>query len=898
MRLCSAACTKPLKRGTIAACLRYCSASIRPGEEGTGRDLVQMIEGMGRQVAALGVVACAFSGALLSLGATTVHADQASIELAVAPEWKGTMAVGAWMPLQVSVHNKGQEFRGRIEVSTPAPVGNSNGTHCTVTPSGATSCYTNFKSGGGTAGMVTDAVPVVLAAGVTKTLTLTVLPSSASVHTAVIGDDGGVVVSVDTNLDVSFASDRAVIGVVSSDGGALDAMGAVRLPGSAQVQVVHIPAATLPDSTAPLSGFDVIVLDQVATDTLSAAQVRSLDGYVAGGGSLLLLAGDASAKATLAGLPADLLPATLGGSTAHVTLATLSAEMGVSAPSSPVTAQVVRAGGSVAWRDGGTPILVVGHHGSGQTALLSIDPGAEPLASWSGTATLLRELVVRTTHAIGPGGRARYTTNGLPGNNQSVRAQLANENGDLAGAVSLVPGVTLPVALTLGLLAAAYVVVVGPLSYVVLTRLRRRDLFWVTVPVLAIGTTWVAYATGLGASGRGLTLSEVRLVHLTANSDLATVDSFTAAFSPHGGGYELTLPGSSMVTGLPASNDPGDVRVAAAGDQVVAQFQSPAAALRGYSATRDAQLGGRLDASLHDDGQTLSGTVTNHLGVDLSDVLVLSPGGASTTIGELRNGQTTWVSAYHPINIGGTSCCGPGFSWGGPGVTTSDPTAYRRSQLLNALNNLGVETQIPVLVGLARSPLLGNDVHGNDVDVSVLDAVMIPLSGDASATASLRALPATPVDTTDAADTGSYAPGAQGDSVYELSLPGGRAWANVSVHVAPNSCTGFCKGGIAFGGNGGPIPLPVQGPAGTSYGGVQVQPMPSRPANAGSGFSVQAFDVRALRWVEIQKALSGSVDVAVSDVTRFVDDDGNLMVRVIGASGAQVNVSADPARAA
>ena len=61
--------------------------------------------------------------------------------------------------------------------------------------------------------------------------------------------------------------------------------------------------------------------------------------------------------------------------------------------------------------------------------------------------------------------------------------------------------------------------------------------------------------------------------------------------------------------------------------------------------------------------------------------------------------------------------------------------------------------------------------------------------------------------------------------------------------------------------------------------------------------AVQAFDVHALRWVEVQSLQSGSADVPLGDVSRFVDDDGNLMVRIVGASTASVNLSADPARA-
>jgi hypothetical protein len=871
---------------------------------------VQTIGGKARRAARLGVTACVLSGALASIGATAVHADQASIEMAVAPAWKGTLAVGSWVPLQVTVHNKGQEFRGRIEVSTSAPVGNGGGgaNRCFASPNGGTTCTTLLgpKGGGqsGSAGTVTYTAPVVLAAGVTKTLTLTVLPSGSSVHTQVVGDDGSVAVGGETNLDVSFGSDHAVIGVVSSDGGALDALGSVHLPGGAQVQVVHIPTATLPESAAPLGGFDVLAFEAVPTDTLSAAQRHALEGYVAGGGSLLLVAGDPYAKATLAGLPVDLLPATLAGGTTHVGLAALSAQMGVKAPSAPATALVVRPKGTVALRDGGSPILVVGRHGAGQTALLTLDPGAEPLASWSGTATLLRELVVRTTRAVAGNGSARFSS-GSFGNGLGVRAQLANETGSVAGAVSLVPGVTLPAALALGLLAVAYVVVVGPVSYVVLSRLRRRDLFWVTVPVLAIGTTVIAYATGLGASGRGLTLSEVRLVHLATDSNRATVDSFTAAFSPHGGDYELVLPGTSMVSGLPAGSDAGEVKVVPAGDQVVAQFQSPAAALRGYSATRDAQLGGRLDAALHDDGQTLTGTVTNHLGVDLSDVQIVTAGGASTTIGELGNGQTTQVSVSRPLFASGGG--GSAFSGGFPGMTLNDPTAYRRAQVLNALQQIGTGMDSPVLVGLARSPLLDSDVRGDNLDVSVLDAVVIPLSGTESTTASLRSMPATPVDTTDAISTATYGPGIQGDSMYELSLPGGRAWTNLSVHISTNGCNAkLCvtHGGPVFNGGfvGGVPAMPAApGSSGSSSGGVARPvpvPVPIAPSYAPSGtFSVQAFDVHALRWVEIQTGLSGSVEFAVGDVSRFVDDDGNLMVRVIGANTASVSLSADPARA-
>jgi len=848
-----------------------------------------------RSLATLGGLLAVVAAATMP---AVARADSSPIDLSVTDGWTGTLGGGSWLPVVVTLHNRGGDFRGQVVLTVQG--GDGSTSRCFVTHGGKGTFCQSFGNGNQSGSDADYAAPVALAAGVTKTVTFTVLAGSPSVHVRVLDDGGHVAVATDHDLDVSFGGQRTVVAVVSTSSGSLDNLATVRTTAGQTVEVVHLRPGDLPAQGVPLASFDAVVLDHAPTDTLSSGQRQAIVDYVEGGGALLIIGGS-DAKATLAGLPAGLAPVTYQGTTSIHGMPQLAAMVGNAGLDATVPAVRVQPHGTVAFREGELPLLIVARRGLGQVAFAAVDPGAQPLASWAGDQTLLRRLLLRTISAQGGGPQSTVSFSGSPGT--QAHTTLAAEMGPVGQAVALIPGIGLPDASVLGLMLVGYIVVAGPLSYMVLRRLRRRDLLWVTAPAIAVVATVLAYSTGLGTSGRGLTINEVRVLHIEPGSDRATVDAFAMVFSPHGGTHEVRLDGSPYVTSLPGGNT-GQLTAMPQNTPVIAQLTSAAASLSGYSATRTAQLNGGITADLHDDGVTTTGTVTNRLDADLVDAYVVDPDGQVTSIGTVARGQTIQVHADHRasgfnrgMNYGG----GYAMPLLGSGITAR--RQYLQQQVVSALQTSGAEAGRgrPVLVALAANPLLPNDVSGDGVDATVLDAVVVPLAADVSGT--VNSMAAALVDGSDS--TAGDGSGASGWGVYEASLPTGGGWKDLTVAVDA-SCGPETS---CILGNGppisvAPVPLQVLPPGaggsvgfGIASGSGQAS---SGPGGSGSSAAVQVYNVHTQTWVELGTGLTGTQQYHVGNPRDYVDADGNVWIRVEGAGAPSpdaVRISADPSGA-
>ena len=834
-------------------------------------------------------VALAASGGLL-LTPVGARAATPPVQITgVRTPWTGTLHQSAWLPIEIGLRGGTSEFDGTVVVAVNPPQGSGPG--CFSTGNGSTICRGgSYFNNGGPAANVEYRQPVVLAPGVTKTVTMTVLPGAATVSVRVEDGGGNSVASLATELDVSASTDHAVVAVVSADPGAFDPLGAVHLPGTGGVSVVHLQSAELPASGAVLASYDLLVIDGASTDTLAPQQRQALSDYVARGGSLLITGG-AAARAALAGLPAGLAPVTLQGTATLADLAGWRATFGLPALAGPLVASAVQPHGTVAMREQGLPLLTVAGYGSGHVAFLALDPAVEPLRSWSGTPTLLRQLMVRSGQPSNSNGSVQVTKFG--GN--SAHALLANENSVLSSAVQTVPGVSLPDPAVLGALLAGYVVVVGPLAYVLLRRLRRRDLLWVTVPVIAGVATFLAYSTGLGASGRGLTLTEVRVLQMSPGSSRAQVDSFATVFSPHGGTHSMQLLGDPIVTSLPGA-DQSILTVNAGESPEQVDVHTDIATLRGWSGTRSATVPGGIQASLHFNGSILSGSITNQMASDLTDVNIIVGGTSNVDLGSLARGATQQLNVSLPppgqgfrgyVNQGGCFGCQPPL-----GSSRADRELYLRNQVFSDVQAVAgmVGGGVPVLVGVATNPLLPGDVQGEGVDQRPIDAVVVPLSVPVDTAKAVTNAAATLVDVDTTSGT-TFASPANNTAVYEASLPGGpSAWRFVSASVDTGCYSG--KPCVTTWSSG--VCSPGVGCGGSSGGGFSIAPAPQTvplPVPLGIapmirvGPTVQVYDLEAQRWVGVATTLSGNLtNFGVPDLRRDMDADGNVWFRIVGGN--------------
>src|SRR5207237_520605 len=203
------------------------------------------------------------------------------------------------------------------------------------------------------------------------------------------------------------------------------------------------------------------------------------------GGALLLGTGGSWHK-TLAGLPPARLPMQGTGSTVLASASTWGpgrVEVGTG---------TVAAGSSIWLADRDRPLLVESSVGAGSVEMATFDWTQDSITSWSGSAALLRQALVRSTY-----GNLRNQTPGVAAiAKMGVGNSIANKGGALTSVLGNLPALNLPAWWVIGTLVLLYVLLVGPVNYFVLRALNRRALAVVTVAASAI----VGAAGGPGAS--------------------------------------------------------------------------------------------------------------------------------------------------------------------------------------------------------------------------------------------------------------------------------------------------------------------------------------------------------------------------------------------------------------
>lgn len=229
-------------------------------------------------------------------GATLVRADVPSMNVALG--FNSRYRDGDWIPVQVTLKNPGSDFNGSIALNIPAPYsGYSN------TQSSSTNRYQQTISlSTGAQKQVTLYVPLMLGAvGATQTIGVDLL------------DTNGQKIATQTSTLRSLGPNDILVGVLSDQTSGITALGQVTQPNqTASVFEEPLNATNMPKSAAVLKNFDMIVLDNFTTSSLSKDQFTALENWVSQGGNLVVVGGP-EWRRTLSPLPASLLPVDIAG---------------------------------------------------------------------------------------------------------------------------------------------------------------------------------------------------------------------------------------------------------------------------------------------------------------------------------------------------------------------------------------------------------------------------------------------------------------------------------------------------------------------------------------------------------------------------------------------------------
>ncbi len=408
-----------------------------------------------------------------------------------------------WLPLRVALENPGGDLRGRLVVR-PETSGSA------------------FAS--------TFSTPVDLPARATQNILFYAVASDLTnqVRVELLDEEGAVLASSSAPLQRIQQPDHLAVVITDATAGAVDLSG-VRSGSFLGVQA-FMRIEDLPDQSGLFDAVDMLVVSDTDTGGVSDAQRDVLRQWVMNGGHLIVTGG-AEWQATVAGL-ADLLPlrATavqdveglrafsrwLGGDSALADR-TLIAMGELSADADVLLAD-----------EQGLPLVVRRIMGAGVVDFVSASPNALPLRGWS----VLPELW--------------YTlASSAPGQPSWGYGILRWDRA--AEAARILPGFDLlPDILPLLVFVALYIVLIGPINYLVLNRINRREWAWFTIPLLILVFTAAAYALGTNLRGTEVTLNQMTLVRSWADSPVSRLDAVIGMLSPQRAVYGLQIDNAAV----------------------------------------------------------------------------------------------------------------------------------------------------------------------------------------------------------------------------------------------------------------------------------------------------------------------------------------------------------------
>ncbi|HEX6292447.1 MAG TPA: hypothetical protein VFZ66_24895 [Herpetosiphonaceae bacterium] len=439
---------------------------------------------------------------LLALWPARGSAQQNAVTWQIEAGFNGSYKAGTWFPVVVTISNTGADLRGTLSVQLRSGSALSYRQAIDLPQGAKKRVVIHVKSDANDGGSVRADVT--------------------------LRDDTAVVLSERVNLNV-IQSFNVVVGILSDEEGALPELANITQRQANQVQVMRLDGANLPDRAELLQAFDAIFVHALSTSTFTDAQREALRQWLDSGGQLVV-GGDNYVAQELSAL----LPATIGGSAGSSNLQGLQA-IGWSLRDAnrqvPLLQVQPKTGARVlASNQAGQPLLVQQRYGSGTIVMTAF--GLETLRDVGNTARLWERLLALDVE------RSPFW--------ETLRSQ---------GFSILRDSLQLPeigFISALGLLGflVLYILAVGPLNYLILQRLNRREWAYATIPLWVLLFTVGAYLWGTGGRGRAVVVNQLAIVRVPQQATQGQALTYVSLFSPTRATYSLQFASQALVSNV------------------------------------------------------------------------------------------------------------------------------------------------------------------------------------------------------------------------------------------------------------------------------------------------------------------------------------------------------------
>ncbi len=631
---------------------------------------------------------------VLNLAWTEPAAAQTDgVTMTVTPYLGGHAKYGEWLPLRVNLSNAGADLVAEVRAEIA-----------------------------GSSGQAVYAAPAPLPSGARKEVVLYILPSTFVQEIAVHLVQGDQILAETQVKTALHSQDEYLIAVVAPDPDTLALLSGLALEGRASTQFVPLSLDDLPDRAEPLRSLDCLILTGADTTSLTPSQGEALRAWVEQGGQLLI-GGGIGARNTLTGLPESLRPVRVGDTVELDELDGLAGFAGepIQAPGPFLATLPADHQGWTVIRQDRQSLLIQKTLGEGWVGYLALDLAASPFDAWAGALHFWQKL-------LEPG-------SALPPHAPPDIPLHMLKSEQMNYALSNLPTLDLPSIRWLALLLGLYILLIGPVNYLLLRRWRRLDWAWITIPTLTLAFSLGGYGLGYSLRGNEVVINQISVIPLSPEGSRAAVRSYVGLFSPTRQDYDVRVGGDALVSAL--SYEPGGWSGSPYVPSTLDVLQSDPLLVRGMGVNQWAMQSFQaetwleadeltLDTALAIEGNQVHATIRNGLGRPLHE-LVLVSGQRYARLGDMDTGES---KEFEATLQGGEM--GPPFPWGlfehhfrEPGKPPRE--AMLRQSILEAYfhTNWGPPVALADLTLLAWTDLNPLEVQVADVQATRLQTTLI-----------------------------------------------------------------------------------------------------------------------------------------------------------------------------
>ena len=379
--------------------------------------------------------------------------NDAEYDLTISYGIDGKYKAQKYIPVTAQINNLEKDFNGEVEVRVPS----------------------DFIGG-------YDAYSKEVSASAGENISVTIpvkFLEGNNTGTVCIIENGKVLCEEKLLISSGRISDgNAFTGLLSDDPTALGYLGNItyfdsNYSNTGKMTCVNLTEGLLGENGLNIDGLDVIIINNYNMANLSDNQYNSLNNWVNSGGTLLIGAGGNESK-TINNINKSFLNITSNG-TSEQNVKTGSESLNL------ILSQIALEDSVVTVNSNENELVYSLDRGAGKILITTFDLGLEPFISSNDAVIMLQNMLLETFDKI-------YE--------QNYQGGYYSGNYEINNILDNIPVENTVGTLTLGIILGIYAILVGIVLYLILKKMKKRDLTWVLIPTTAVVFTILIYVLG------------------------------------------------------------------------------------------------------------------------------------------------------------------------------------------------------------------------------------------------------------------------------------------------------------------------------------------------------------------------------------------------------------------